>query len=73
MEFDTGFTDIVSDVGVEEEFVYVLFQTHAAGYRLDAKRPDLDEQLAIARKSLKRKKTVKVETSGIDIISMSLL
>ena len=73
MDFETGFTDIVSGLGREEDFVYVLFQTHAAGYRIEANRPDLEEQLAIARKSLKRKKTVRVEARGIDIISITLL
>jgi hypothetical protein len=73
MDFDITFTDIVTGLGEEPGYVNVIFRQHAANYRLVSDRPDFNQQLTTAKASLKRKKPVKVETRGVDIISMSLM
>jgi hypothetical protein len=72
MDLDTTFTDIVAGLGEEPGVIYVMFRQHAANYRLAADRPDFDQQLATAKKSLKRKKPVTVVARDTEIISIRM-
>lgn len=71
MSWDMNFTDTVSWLGDEPDYVDVNFWEHAANYRLAKSQADFDRQLGFLNASLKGKKPVSVVVRGTEIVSVS--